>query len=487
MLKHARRAAIVSLLALGAAAGCTAGQETDPVTSSASALTLTSPALPSDPNWAPGLSKEAIQLGTDNDGSALYACRAYVGTSLAPGKTKSSWSICDVSYGGHEYSVSPYQTLVAVWTPETSGALASGAFAVGSESGTPVYGCRAAVGTSEQVGKIKTGFTGCDYPYGGVEAQAASYSVLVGGEVPLATTLRPDGSSIPLGAVPAGTDNDGTTLYSCATQFQGAWAVGKTKAAWNGCDVSWGGREYMVSGGHQIVVAQTLMGPDTGTVPIVAGKDSDGSSLGVCSVPYGGGIQVGKYLSWGACSFGYGGVEIAPTKGFSVVAAASHPSIWSEINGGQPASVNTSHGVYSCAFAPTFPLVPSSLPSQCTAGVLNQNEPVWACPTGVDAQIHSALGALPGKAGLPKCNVDPATGVVTSPNPPQHCEVVYTLPMPPTSESCFAGGAKTGMELVWDHEFIPEAQEASDGGTVLTSCQVMGCGGACPASPLLPH
>jgi hypothetical protein len=50
-----------------------------------------------------------------------------------------------------------------------------------------------------------------------------------------------------------------------------------------------------------------------------AGTDTNGTVLGVCHGSYQSTEQVGKYLSSGACNFGYGGSEISLTSGFQTL------------------------------------------------------------------------------------------------------------------------------------------------------------------------
>jgi hypothetical protein len=54
----------------------------------------------------------AVAQGTDNDGAPLFACRAYYGGGLHPGKIRKDWPGCDIPYGGREVNVSSYAVLV---------------------------------------------------------------------------------------------------------------------------------------------------------------------------------------------------------------------------------------------------------------------------------------------------------------------------------------------------------------------------------------
>jgi hypothetical protein len=54
----------------------------------------------------------AVAQGYDNDGAPFYACRAYYGRGLHPGKIRTGWNGCDIGYGGKEVTVSSYGVLV---------------------------------------------------------------------------------------------------------------------------------------------------------------------------------------------------------------------------------------------------------------------------------------------------------------------------------------------------------------------------------------
>ena len=110
----AHRLATTSLLALTAlatVAGCGASPDGEATGAGGSALSVLSP--PADPNWAPGLSSDAIIVGHDNDGTPFYSCRVSVGSSVQIGKTRKDWAGCDIGYGGGELTLTSYQTLWA--------------------------------------------------------------------------------------------------------------------------------------------------------------------------------------------------------------------------------------------------------------------------------------------------------------------------------------------------------------------------------------
>ena len=60
----------------------------------------------------------AMVGGYDTDNAPLYICQAQFNGGYIPGKTRSSWSSCDVSWGGAEHFVSNYNVVYSRPTPE---------------------------------------------------------------------------------------------------------------------------------------------------------------------------------------------------------------------------------------------------------------------------------------------------------------------------------------------------------------------------------
>ena len=110
----------------------------------------------------------ALVGGYDSDGAPLYVCEAVIASGLAPGKTKSTWTSCDVSWGGTENFISNYYVLIPRF--ETSGT----EFVAGTDSnGTNLGICQASYEGSEQVGKLLSNGA-CNVPFGGQEISFGS-------------------------------------------------------------------------------------------------------------------------------------------------------------------------------------------------------------------------------------------------------------------------------------------------------------------------
>jgi hypothetical protein len=271
------------------------------------------------PGWSVGFSSDALVLGHDDNGMPLYACRASYAGSVQVGKTRSDWGSCDIGYGGGEHWVTPYETLGAPWIAASNGRIPAGAPSFGADvDGAPLYVCRAAFGGTKQVGKIRTGWSGCDFAYGGRAYTLSDYEVLAPQGFKLAYQAAT--TQLPPTSVAGGVDSGGTTLYPCAVNYQGHLQLGKTRPDWHLCDIEYGGREYPLAGStYSTLGAFPLSAPLNGAAPYFVGTDSNGLSLGVCATVYGSAVQVGKYFATGACSFAYGGTEILATT-YSVLA-----------------------------------------------------------------------------------------------------------------------------------------------------------------------
>jgi hypothetical protein len=124
---------------------------------------------------------DAIRAGTDNDGYALYLCAAAFGGGVHPGKLKTTFKGCDVSWGGTENVVSNYHVLVPRWTtfPLVGFEHASFDFPAGVDTdGKPLHICRAYYGGGVHPGKTKEGWTTCNIGWGGKEETSSNYGLL---------------------------------------------------------------------------------------------------------------------------------------------------------------------------------------------------------------------------------------------------------------------------------------------------------------------
>jgi hypothetical protein len=311
------------------ASGCTGGV----VGSDGDSTTSAALTLPAEPNWATvptttyfGLPLDALVVGVDNDGTQRYACRASVAGGIHPGQVRLGWNDCRVGYAGGEQQATTYQVLVPNWTAATGGVVPADAMPFGNEAdGSAIYVCRGSYVGSTQLGKIAASYGACLVPYGGQEVHLTSYEVLTG-TVPL---KRVPAASVPLAlALRGGKDSDTVPLFPCVAPFNGGLHVGKTRAFWDACDVSWGGGEHYISS-YDVLVPELSPAPLAGNLAWIAGHEArfllqPGQPLGICAAPTATSDELGKYRLSGACNYAEAGAEIAIGDSYQVLAAA-HP------------------------------------------------------------------------------------------------------------------------------------------------------------------
>ena len=124
---------------------------------------------------------DAIRGGRDDDGTDLYICNAFFMGGQHPGKLRSSFGGCDISWGGTEHVVKTYQVLVPAWSiyppaPQTVDAFN---FPAGTDiNGTLLHVCRAPYLGTVQLGKTGMNWTTCNFGYGGKEILVSNYDIL---------------------------------------------------------------------------------------------------------------------------------------------------------------------------------------------------------------------------------------------------------------------------------------------------------------------
>ena len=129
-----------------------------------------------------------------------------------------------------------------VWIPGQNGAVPDGAYAQGQEgNGEFLYVCVAGAFNGRHVGKVRPGFSGCNFGYGGQEYTAESYDVLVNNPGYWAAPAYP--GAIPDNAWAFGSEADMTPLFLCLAPHNGGYQPGKIGARTGGCNIGYGGQE----------------------------------------------------------------------------------------------------------------------------------------------------------------------------------------------------------------------------------------------------
>lgn len=143
-------------------------------------------------HWEPAadgrIPPRAWAVGYEDDGAPLYLCQARYAGSVTPGKIRSDFNGCHISYNGREISQPRYRVFVnrggeqpnGFWVRRDDGSVPPRAWRVGRDTdGQPLFLCRARIGNGLAPGKVRPGIYGCDVPYGGVERNFKRYEVFV--------------------------------------------------------------------------------------------------------------------------------------------------------------------------------------------------------------------------------------------------------------------------------------------------------------------
>lgn len=124
------------------------------------------------------------------------------------------------------------------------------------------------------------------------------------------------GQDVPNNAVVGGSQyNPSSTFYVCHANYHGGTHPGKYL---NGnCNISWGGREVVISQGYEILVSRSSLGwtsASNGSIPdnAIEGGYEGNNPLYVCQANYRNGTHTGKIIGRN-CNFGWGGKEVMST------------------------------------------------------------------------------------------------------------------------------------------------------------------------------
>lgn len=126
------------------------------------------------------------------------------------------------------------------WVRLSDGALDRGAPPSGRDTnGAPLFVCSADFNGGQQPGKIRRGFNGCNFAFGGREMTSPTYSLMVG----RAKWARASGGRVPRNALQSGSEPNGEPLFVCRTKFNDSIQLGKIRPGFSGCNFSYGGNE----------------------------------------------------------------------------------------------------------------------------------------------------------------------------------------------------------------------------------------------------
>jgi hypothetical protein len=273
----------------------------------------------------------------------LYICEASLPSTEAPGKVRPGLPGCTVSFAGSAPFVPDYKVLVPGWRSAYNGdpsvyqfAAHLGAFDIGGPGFQDLYFCRVHFSDSLQIGKIRPGFGGCVFSYGGKAMVRSDYEVLVNPGTFEHFPIRADvgyhafrgaPAYIPPDALVGGFDTNGENEYLCIGYDDPSNSDGKGKhpgkieSGWGGCTVAFGNDEYSWP-------YYDIIRPDWQNNSIVgsnrrwtfqAGTDVDSKPLYICQTedPLLG-VTPGKARQdRQACYYGWGGSAENPGTEFS--------------------------------------------------------------------------------------------------------------------------------------------------------------------------
>lgn len=123
---------------------------------------------------------------------------------------------------------------------------------VGNDTnGQRLYACLAQFRGSVQPGKTWQGYDKCNIAYAGREYPVREYRLVTGRFNWSNFTSRSN--------APMGRDTDGKGLYLCKALYKNSWQPGKTWRGYHKCNISYAGKEIMVSN-YKVLREPSTMG-----------------------------------------------------------------------------------------------------------------------------------------------------------------------------------------------------------------------------------
>ncbi|XP_001965587.2 uncharacterized protein LOC6505038 [Drosophila ananassae] len=257
----------------------------------------------------------AIVAGHDSDGDTIYVGRAFFHNDMLPAKVIPNKGKAYVAYAREEHELENYEVLSGHnydWLPAENGAVPAGAVKIGQNvDGEWLYAGRGYHAGSLTVGKVHPSH-GCLYiPYDSDEVKIFAYEVLSQPERWIDTTA----TDIPDGALVAGHDSNGDTIYVGRVFRHGDFLPAKVVPAKGKAYVAYGQQE------HELTDVQILAGSGFRWVPashgnvvpgaLSSGPNSDGEPLYVGRAIYCDSLSVGKiHPSHGCIYIPFGGEEV---------------------------------------------------------------------------------------------------------------------------------------------------------------------------------
>ncbi|ETN68031.1 hypothetical protein AND_000137 [Anopheles darlingi] len=277
-----------------------------------------------DFNWIPwtshqGVPPRAVHAGNDPDGSLIYVGRAHHEGDLLPAKVIPSKKICYVSHNGADVSKSTFEVLIGsafTWVPSVNGQIPGEAVLGGrTATGEQLY-----IGRTHQEGSLIPGeihrSDSCLYIlFDGTEHSFRQYEVLTGSS--RSTWKRCSAHApLPLGAILAGKDSDGSPIFIGRAYHAGDLLPAKVIPSKHAAYVSHAGDQTSIQTYEVLCNGDMSWVPcEAGYVPpkaVVGGRTDYGELLYIGRARYRNTLTPGKiHPSLKTLYIAYGGNEIS--------------------------------------------------------------------------------------------------------------------------------------------------------------------------------
>ena len=131
------------------------------------------------------------------------------------------------------------------WQEAANGAIPEGAVVGGYEGdGAPLYIARVTCDDgSIHPGKVRSVFHAAYIPLGGQEVPFKHYQVFVGN----CRWAKAADGKIPVGAIVAGCEADGTPLYVARAKYEDGLHIGKVRPSFGAANIPLGGKEIQIN------------------------------------------------------------------------------------------------------------------------------------------------------------------------------------------------------------------------------------------------
>jgi len=219
----------------------------------------------------------AVIGGAEADGTPLYIIRGRIGALQVPGKYNGNSGLAYVPLNGREETVESIEILVRsavsaapvaeVWVSTDVSDSASRARPAGkSPDGTPSFLIRALFQGSLIPGKFNPKAKTAYVPWGGKENPVKNFELYIGPQLWLTPESR---GTLPVNALAAGKESDGTLLYAIRAASGAALVPGKFNPKTREAYISIGGKEVKVDSYEFLVREASVATPPAATTIVV--------------------------------------------------------------------------------------------------------------------------------------------------------------------------------------------------------------------------